>query len=92
MPRNRKDVESGLLNKGFNRKDGDHHFFIYWTKDGRKSRVFTKTSHSGKDISDDLLSMMSRQCKVTRQNFFRLVDCPLTREEYETLLNQAGWL
>jgi hypothetical protein len=92
MPRSKREVESGLCSKGFSRKEGDHHFFIYWTTGGRKSRVFTKTSHSGKEISDDLLSMMARQCKVTRPNFFGLVDCPLSRQDYESLLSQAGWL
>lgn len=92
MPRNRKDVEAGLSKKGFQRRDGDHHFFIYLTADGRKSRVFTKTSHSVKDITDDLLSQMARQCKVTKQSFFRLIDCPLLREEYEKILYDTGWL
>lgn len=92
MPRSKREVESGLVAKGFVRKEGDHNFFIYWTAGGKKSRVFTKTSHSGKDISDDLLSMMARQCKLTRGKFFDLIDCPLSRVEYEKLLNQASML
>ena len=53
----------------------------------------TKTSHgSGRDISDDLLSKMARQCGVTKPSFLRLVDCPLQRDEYEKLLKEAGRL
>jgi hypothetical protein len=53
----------------------------------------TKTSHgSGGDISDDLLARMAKQCGVTKGQFLKLVDCPLTRQEYEELLRAAGRL
>ena len=42
MPRNKRDVESGLLAKGFILEDDHHHFFVYWTIDGRKTRARTK--------------------------------------------------
>ena len=46
MPKDRKVVEAGLLKKGFRQREGDHHFFIYWSLSGKKSVAFTKTSHS----------------------------------------------
>jgi len=92
MTRDKKDVESALLRKGFLKKDGDHHFYIYHTLAGLKSRVFTKTSHSHKSISDDLLSMMARQCRLPRQQFFSLLDCPLSQNEYEVILKGQGFL
>lgn len=93
MPRDKRDVEGGLTNKGFRLQEGDHHYYVYWSEDGKKSMAKTKTSHgSMRDISDDLLSKMARQCGVTKQSFLKLVDCPLTRREYETLLKQAGKL
>ena len=88
MPRNRKDIESGLLNKGFNRKEGDHSFFIYWTREGRKTAVFTKTSHNEKQISDSLLSMMAKQCRVTNKQFASLLDCSLDQNGYEVELRR----
>lgn len=86
MSRNRKDVEAGLKNKGFRKKDGDHHYFIYYSSDDKKSLAKTKTSHSMKTISNDLLSKMCGQCFLTKAEFLDLVDCPLSRDEYEIIL------
>jgi hypothetical protein len=94
MPRNKRDVESGLLAKGFILEDDHHHFFVYWTIDGRKTRARTKTSHTKKhkDIGDNLLSQMAQQCKVTRSQFLDLVDCPMDRTRYESVLVERGEL
>lgn len=92
MPRKRKDVEAALQSKGFERIEGDHHYFVYLTKDGRKSRARTKTSHSPKvrDVADNLLGQMARQCLLTRPEFLNLVDCPMDRDEYERILTTKG--
>jgi predicted RNA binding protein YcfA (HicA-like mRNA interferase family) len=90
MPRNRKDVEAGLKKKGFIKSSRDHHYFTYHTLQGRKTAVFTKTSHGKKELSDKLLSLMARQCRLRRDDFLRLIDCPLTRSQYEAGLAQAG--
>lgn len=92
MPKDKKTVEAALVRKGFQKREGDHSFFIYWSVAGKKSLAFTKTSHSHRDISDTLLSQMAKQCKVTKPNFLALVDCPLSREQYEQLLIQHGAL
>ena len=88
MPRKKTDVERGLVNKGFVQSEGDHHFFVYYTIDGRKSEAHTKTSHTQKmkEIPDNLLGAMARQCCLKRSQFLDLVDCPLSREEFEVLL------
>lgn len=92
MPRPRKAVESTLQAKGFKRAEGDHHYFVYVTKDGRKTRARTKTSHSPKvrDIADNLLGQMARQCLLTKPDFPRLVDCPMDRDMYERRLVELG--
>lgn len=90
MPRDRKDVERGLTNKGFHVRQGDHHYFTYVTFAGKKTEVFTKTSHSMKQIGDKLLSAMARQCRMDRGEFLRLVDCPKTQVEYEAHLKALG--
>ena len=90
MPRKQSDVEKSLEHKGFLRGKGDHNFFHYHTKAGKKSRVFTKTSHGAREIDDSLLGMMARQCKLPRQDFDRLIDCPLDRDTYEHKLIEAG--
>lgn len=94
MPRPRKAVESTLESKGFTRVEGDHHYFVYITRDGRNTRARTRTSHSPKvrDIADNLLTQMARQCLLTRAEFLRLVDCPLDRDGYERRLIELGEL
>lgn len=88
MPRKKIEVERSLRAKGFVETNGDHHYFVYWTKDGRKSDAFTKTSFTQKmqDIPDNLLATMARQCRLSRAQFLQLVDCPLSREGYELIL------
>jgi hypothetical protein len=92
VPRAKSEVESNLLSKGFRQRNHDHRYFIYYTFDGRKSRVRTKTSHGTKhkSIPDDLLSAMGRQCGLTKTEFLKLVDCPMSREEYEELITDRG--
>ena len=46
MPLEKRVIEAALTGKGFTRREGDHHFFVYMTLQGRKSRVHTKTSHT----------------------------------------------
>jgi hypothetical protein len=92
MPRKKDKVESGLLSKGFRETQNDHHYFIYFTKEGKKTTTKTKTSHTKKmkDIPDNLLGQMARQCNLTKDQFLNLVDCPLSRDEYEKILQAKG--
>jgi hypothetical protein len=88
MPRKKIDVESALKRKGFNQTEGDHHWFVYVTIEGEKTTSRTKTSHTQKmkDIPDNLLSQMARQCKLSKKDFLDLIDCPLSRDAYEEIL------
>lgn len=91
MPRKQGEVEKSLEAKGFQRaKGGDHNYFHYYSKAGKKTAVFTKTSHGARELDDSLLGRMARQCKLTRADFDRLIDCPLDRDGYETKLVAQG--
>ncbi len=90
MPRKQSDVEKSLQAKGFRSKDGDHNYFNYYSKAGKKTAVFTKTSHGAREIDDNLLSCMAKQCKLRRADFDRLIDCPLDRDGYEVKLIAQG--
>ena len=93
MPREKREIEIGLLNKGFEQRTTDHNFFIYRALDGKKSLAKTKTSlGKGFDIDDHLLALMARQCGITKKLFLDLVDCPLQRSDYEKHLKLAGKL
>lgn len=91
--RKRKDVESILLQKGFLLQDGgDHRYYVFYLHERLVAR--TKVSHGTryKDLADDLLSKMSRQCHLTKGEFLNLVDCPLTQQGYEQILQDRGLL
>ena len=92
MPRKKSKVESALRKKGFEQTSGDHRFFVYVTLEGRRTTVRTKTSHTPKmkEIPDNILAQMSKQCRLKKSDFLQLVDCPLTREEYERRLRDRG--
>lgn len=92
MPLERRDVETSLQKKGFVVSSGDHNFFIYLTRTGRKTSVWTKTSHGSghKTLGDGLLSKMGKQCGLTKGEFTQLIECPLTRDEFEGLLVKSG--
>ena len=90
MPRKQDEVEKSLLNKGFRAGGGDHNYFFYYSKAGRKTIVRTKTSHGSKEISDNLLAQMAKQCRLSNKDFGLLVECPLSRDDFEAKLIAAG--
>jgi hypothetical protein len=94
MPLEKRVIEVASSGKRFTRREGDHHFFVTMTLQGRKSRVHTKTSHTPrmKEISDGLLGQMATQCGLTKPEFQDLVKCPLSREAFEKLLEERGKL
>ena len=85
MPRAKAKIEQSLLNKGFLGREGDHRYFTYYRLDGKKSAVFTKTNHTPKmrEVPDNLIALMAKQCRLNRKQFLDLVDCPMSRELYE---------
>lgn len=88
----RKIVEIGLQQKGFRKDDRDHHFFIYWAENGKKTSIMTKTSHGSayKTLGDNLVSQMARQCNIPTQSFLDLINCPLSRTDYENDLKERN--
>lgn len=94
MTRDKRNIEAGLMAKGFSRDATRDHVYLHHHRqgDGLKTGIFTKVSHGRKGmvLSDILMAHMSRQCGLTRKQFLDLIDCPLSRAEYESILDQAG--
>ena len=84
----RAAVERALKAKGFRPKESHHRYFVYYTEEGIKSPVRTKTSRGkgAADISSSLISQMAKQCKLRTAEFRDLVDCTMSQAEYEALL------
>ncbi len=90
MVRPKAKVETGLKNKGFKKTEGDHHYFAYVTLEGKVTSIKTKTSHTPKmkDIPDNILSQMAKQCQLSKSDFLALIDCSFSQESYELRLKQ----
>jgi hypothetical protein len=87
MPSDTRDVRAALLKKGFFERSGDHRFFVLLV-DGKKKQVFTKISHSGKEIGENLLGTMARQMNLNRREFREFIECSLSGEDYVSLLRE----
>ena len=89
MPKDAREVANGLAKKGFRRRENDHAFFHLWIGE-KKTAIYTKISQGEREIGDNLLSLMARQIKLTKKQFTELVECPMSFEEYVTLLRTGG--
>jgi hypothetical protein len=85
-----REVASSLERKGFRRRDSHHAFFVYHTTDNVKTSIRTKISQGERELRDKLIGAMARQCRLSKDDFKKLVECPLTREQYEAMLVEAG--
>lgn len=78
------EVAKALEEKGMERDETHHHMFRKEI-DGVTALV-TRISHSGDDIDDGLGKMMGNQLCLQLKEFWNLVDCPLSEEEWEALV------
>ena len=92
MPLPALQVRKSISKKGFRVNENDHHRYVYWSSQNIKSNIKTKVSHSAKEISDDLLSKMAGQCKLSTHQFLDLIECPMDRKAYERTLIAKGEL
>lgn len=94
MTRDKSEVEAALQRKGFKstHPGSDHNWFVYVSLEGKKAiRARTKTSHGrGFDLDDYLLGQMARQVSLSKKQFIELIDCPLSREDYERHQKKSG--
>ncbi len=83
-------VINGLTKKGFQTRSGDHVFLILYVN-GKKTSIYTKVSHGGKEIGDHLLGEMAWQLKLEKKEFVDLVECPMTEGKYISELQNKGY-
>jgi len=92
MPRKRDDIEAALIRKGFKLDNSHHRYFKYFVN-GVYTGAYTFTSHgsSYKVYGDALLAKMGKQLKLDdKKQLLRLIDCPMTEEEYRKHLHKKG--
>ena len=81
----KNEVDSALTKKGFKKKK-THHIFYYLYVDGYDVGIFTKISHSHKEIFGSLISSMAKQIGISKSEFIDVVNCPINREGLLNLL------
>ena len=82
-----RNVEAALLAKGFELVNQRHRTFNY-VPDGQKTQITTWMSHSRADLSKNLVGLMARQCKLTKDEFLSLVDCTMSGPDYRDILKE----
>ncbi|MCL5884630.1 MAG: hypothetical protein M1377_04715 [Deltaproteobacteria bacterium] len=88
-PRKTRTIRSALLSKGFI-ADDTHHEMYWFVFDGRKTSIRTRISHGVSEYGDNLLALIARQVGLSRQELYRLVDCPMDGEKLKRLLAERG--
>jgi len=91
--RNKKEISSALLAKGFRVKSTHHQlYFLYYQN--KKTHILTKISHGSKTktYNNSLLSLMSKQLKLTKSELLELIDCSLDYDAYIKILIDRGHL
>lgn len=85
-------IESALLNKGF-RYDNTHHRYLILHVDDKRTAIRTRISHSSPDYGDPLLSEVRKQLHLaSKDDLLRLVDCPMSANDYLVILQDQGLL
>ena len=79
-------VRQALLDKGMV-QDQKHHEMYRKTIEG-VTHLVTRISHNSKPINDTLGSLMAKQCCLQLKEFWRLVDCPLSEEQWDGLVRE----
>lgn len=86
-----KKTYKNLLKKGFNEaqhKSSDHKWLELFYNG--KLVLHTKVSHGEAELGNFLIKQMSFQCKLSKDEFLDLANCPMPKEQYFDILRQNG--
>lgn len=87
-----KTIEAALGKKGFQMERQKKHRLWVFYLNGKKTSIRTFFSHGITDYSDSLLGSMAKQVRLSRENLNSLIECPLSHEEYLSLMIQEGYI
>ena len=98
-------MQDGLRNKGFLRHDEEplgkrqekrvaDHYLYYFHYAGKRTAIRTKISMGSKYVYDErgLLKPVASQLKLSLGQVKRLIECPMSMEEYIVVLQSRGFL
>jgi hypothetical protein len=84
-----KDIRKALTGKGFQNTESHHEMFWLFAY-GKKTSIRTRLSHGCEEYDDSLLGLMAKQLKLKRGELNRLIECPMSGDEYLDGLVQRG--
>jgi len=88
-PRKVAEIVKALGSKGFEIEEGGRHIKCKLLVDGLPTRILTVFSRGSRgEYNDFMLGKVSRQLGLQRKEFDDLVDCPLDKPGYLTLLRE----
>lgn len=90
---NAKKTYKNLLKKGFSdaqHKSADHKW-LELSHNG-KLVLHTKISHGEDDLGSYLIKQMSFQCKLSKDEFLDLANCPMSKQQYFDILLENGFI
>lgn len=85
-----RDLKSALLKKGFKLTEGSHHFYQLYDDQDRPTNIFTKISHSHREISDPLINAVKKDMHLEKNQLIKYSECILTKEEYYSILKSKN--
>ena len=85
----RGEIKKSLQKKGFVEEKRAKHIQYRFYYKNRRTKIYTFVSRGAesKDISRSILSQMAEQCRVSNENFQKLIDCSLSDAEYVKLVS-----
>lgn len=78
------NVATALEAKGMERDETHHHMFR--KKVGEVTTLVTRISHGARDIDDGLGRLMGKQLCLILREFWELIECPLTEDQWDALV------
>lgn len=88
-PRKTRDIAGALKSKGFIEKQS-HHTFFALAVNGLRSGVRTKLSHGVREYGASLLHQIAQDLGLTNEELERLLDCPMSGQQYVDLMRLRG--
>ena len=86
LPLRSQTVTRALLAKGMESSES-HHTMFRRKVDGVTTLV-TRVSHGTPEIGNELASLMARQCALHLREFVALVECELSRTDWDQLISE----
>jgi len=95
MQLDRKEIESALAKKGFERREKSGHTYFYHIFKGKETGIHTHTSRGTKykSYGRGLLGAMKKQLRLSSSAQLKdLVECHIDGDGYNEILKKLGLL